>query len=140
MKSNNEQARHVRDWNPIRNGDIYCSPACGGGCTFAAYENAHKLANSLAKRLSSPRATWTTYVHENLGWHYSVISPCGRIMVSEDRGSPRYSALFGEPFSHMGIWVARGRTAKAAVRNVIQVAERELEKIQAHLDGVWELV
>jgi hypothetical protein len=25
-------------WEPIRRGPIYCAPACGGGCTWAAYQ------------------------------------------------------------------------------------------------------
>jgi len=60
----------VRDWIPRRRGDIYCSPACGGNCTYADYLKATKAADRLCKRLKG--VGWKPRVHENLGWHYNV--------------------------------------------------------------------
>lgn len=58
-----------QDWTPVRSGSIYCSPACGGGCTWRQYETAVIQASSLARSLG---AGWKPRVHENLGWHYSA--------------------------------------------------------------------
>ena len=57
-------------WKPVlRAGGIYCSTACGGGCTKAAYDSAVKQAAALAKKMGKG---WKPFVHENLGWHYRV--------------------------------------------------------------------
>jgi hypothetical protein len=56
-------------WAPIRKGPIYCSPGCGGKCTWAAHLQAKREAARLAKRLGPG---WTPHVWENLGWHWKV--------------------------------------------------------------------
>ena len=38
---------------PVRNGDKYCSPRCGRGCTYAEYEAAVKLADSIVSDLGA---------------------------------------------------------------------------------------
>jgi hypothetical protein len=43
---------------------------CGGGCTVAAFNLANKRADALVAKMGPG---WEKYVHENLGWHYSVI-------------------------------------------------------------------
>lgn len=63
-----------RDWNPVLNGPTYCSPACGAGCTREAFERAMTLSERLAKECESKLGgTWKPRVHENLGWHWSVV-------------------------------------------------------------------
>lgn len=123
-----------RDWTAKRNGVIYCAPACGGGCTWAAYQEATKNAAALAKKCSSG---YTPYVHENLGWHFAAISPCRQIYVGDYGGKgDRYTALFGERDSHGGRWVGRGRTANAAIARAIQAARAEMDGIGAMLSGL----
>ena len=56
-------------WKPRLQGPIYCAPACGGNCTKKAYDQAVKDASVLAKLMGKG---WAPFVHENLGWHYSV--------------------------------------------------------------------
>lgn len=63
----------------VLNGDIYCSPRCGGGCTKASYDKAVKEADELAARLG-PR--WKPHVFENLGWHYHVSIPDTPFLVT----------------------------------------------------------
>lgn len=58
-----------KNWTPVRNGLIFCSPACGGNCTITAYDQANREANALAARMGKG---WKPRVWENLGWHYSV--------------------------------------------------------------------
>jgi hypothetical protein len=84
-----------------------------------AKKDAKKLAASLGPK-------WTPHVSENMGWHHSALSPCGRIYLT-----PGYCAFLGDPFSFSGRWAEQGRTAKAAVRNVIRTAKHELAKINA---------
>ncbi len=57
-------------WTPIRKGNIFCSPACGGKCTFAAYQLAKTNGDKLAKELGK---NWKGRVWENLGWHYKAV-------------------------------------------------------------------
>lgn len=38
-------------WDAVRNGAIYCAPACGGKCTWKAYEEACVEATKLASSL-----------------------------------------------------------------------------------------
>ena len=38
-------------WTPRLVGDMYCAPACGGGCTKAAYDAAVKAADELCAKL-----------------------------------------------------------------------------------------
>ncbi len=68
---NPNQAPAVADeWTPVLKGDVFCSPACGGNCKKAEYDQAVKAANELAAILG---AGWEPDVWENLGWHYRAI-------------------------------------------------------------------
>lgn len=71
-----------RDWNPVRQGDIYCSSACGGKCTWTAYQEAIRSSNELAKRCQEEiGGIWNTRIHENLGWHWSVVLKDANISI-----------------------------------------------------------
>ncbi len=69
---------------------------CGGGCTQEQYEAAMRGADTLISLLPPG---WKESVHENLGWFYEAVSPCGRLSVS-----PRSPGL-------EGFKVAKGSTA-----------------------------
>lgn len=58
-------------WKPVRRGDIYCAPACGGKCQYIAYLAATSLANKLAKVMGHG---WKPHVWENMGWHNEVVN------------------------------------------------------------------
>ena len=122
-------------WKPERYGDTYCSSACGGRCTWAAYKKAGKRAKKLAKRLGEG---WTTRVSENLGWHYSVISPCERLKVREHRYQGKvesYSAFLGEP-GPGGRYAVSADTPEAAIKKVLKVAKAEVAAISALVEGL----
>lgn len=130
-------------WKPRRRGNIYCAPACGNGCTLDEYRQARKNAKTLAASLG-PK--WIPRVHENLGWHYSALSPCGRLYVTPsfyaspgESATISYHAFLGEPFSYSGTWCGSGQTAKAAVRNVIFISKHELTRIKALLKNLPEV-
>lgn len=81
-------------WTPVRNGRVFCSPACGGRCTFAEYTKANKDAENLARTLG---AGWKPRVWENLGWHFSAEKADASVYEYGKAGSKHhyYSMLWG---------------------------------------------
>lgn len=124
-------------WKPRRHGAIYCAPACGGKCTWEAYQAAKRNARGLARRMGKG---WKTRVHENLGWHFNVISPCGRIKISWDvfHNKDYYTAYLGNADEVIcsGKWVESADTPEKAMKKVIQSAKRSLNQINATLEGL----
>lgn len=108
-------------WDAVRNGAIYCAPACGGRCTWKAYQKAVRAANALAKRLGP---SWVTRVWENLGWHYGVIDRSGYWKVCPNIHyvdgkyvRVNYTAFFGLTTGVMsGTWAEHGRTPEKAIQ------------------------
>lgn len=100
-------------WTPVRRGAIYCSPACGGGCTWAAFQEATGNADALAKRIGGG---WKPRVWENLGWHYSVTSPNNYVKMHPKVYPPdrrtRYLAFFGWPEGPGGNFTTNGTDFK----------------------------
>ncbi len=74
-------SKTVDRWAPVPNGTLFCSPACGAGCTRQEYDEAVLAASQLSRRLGE---SWLPHVWENLGWHYEArrgvctVSPSGR--------------------------------------------------------------
>ncbi len=120
-------------WTPILRGLIYCSPGCGYDCTKAEHDLAHLNARTLCRHMG---AGWTPNVWENLGWHYSVISPCGRIKIHPSEGKDPLGdacAYLNAPDSPGGRWVKHGTNPKAAVKNVIRVVKAESKGFETYL-------
>jgi hypothetical protein len=103
------------NWNSIREGKIYCSSACGGDCTYAAYKVAIARGERLLARMKG--YGWRLRVHENLGWLYCVYS--SNITVSPNYGASNvkrypdeskltYTCLInseaGKPHAGSGLW------------------------------------
>ena len=110
-------------WKPIRRGPLFCAPACGRGCTIAEHAEAHRRGLALAKRLGTK---WAVFVHENMGWHCGVRSPCGRIEVRGEGND--FSAYLGS-----GRFCSHGKTPKAAVRRVVQQGRAALTELSSLL-------
>lgn len=119
-------------WEPALRGKIYCAPACGGGCTKAA----HDLATARAKALAAGMGPgWKARVWENLGWHYSVLSPCGRWKIHPHHGEDHdrrrkttYSAFLGDADSPGGTWAEHGDSPRAAMAAVWRVARPQIDR------------
>jgi hypothetical protein len=124
--------RKPLSWEPQLRGEVYCSSACGGGCTKAAHDEAERRATELAKRMGEG---WKPRVWENLGWHYAVISPCGRLKIHPSIGD-RYLAFLGEADSYGGRWAEHGDTPEEAARSAIAHAKLEAANIQALVEGL----
>lgn len=106
--------RVTLDWKPRRNGLLYCSPACGGRCTFAAYKAAKRKAKTLAAELGEG---WHARVWENLGWHYSVDRP----HISVSPSGSGYMAIIA------GNYIGHSRRPVLAIRDAIRKAKPSLE-------------
>jgi len=124
-------------WKAIHKpGGIYCSPACGGGCTATDYILAGERAAILCKYLGPG---WTPHVWENLGWHYCAHSPCGRIKVHpSEKTKPRGKAcaFLGDKDFCGGTWAQHGDSPKHAVAQVVVAGKQALAKIGAQLNGL----
>lgn len=106
---------------PIRDGDTFCSPACGLGCHVSSYEVAQRHAKELVSKLWP---TWTGSVWEGEeGWRAKATSPSGIIEV---RHGPVYKAavVINGTFPH-GKWYGTGRTPRAALRTAFGYAFRD---------------
>lgn len=124
--------RRKLSWEPIRLGDVFCAPACGRGCTFDEYTAAHDNGAALAGYLGEG---WTWKVHENLGWHFQAISPCGRIKVVGNRRHG-YTAFLGEVDFPGGRWSEHGKLPEQAVAAVLRKAKVERDEIAQLLNGL----
>lgn len=115
-----------QSWKPELKGDIYCSPACGGGCTKVEFDRATKNGVELAARMGEG---WKLEIWENWGWFSRVISPCGRIRIYIDADSKKavtsYTAFLGPPKNIGGIWVETASTPEEAMQKVLRVGKRE---------------
>lgn len=69
-------------WVPVLRGKVYCSPACGGGCTKAAHNRAWQDAAATVKKLGGG---WMIRVWENLGWHFEVYRGCLKVHPQQRR-------------------------------------------------------
>lgn len=69
MRKTNLKVASDRGWTPVHRGNVYCSPRCGGGCTWAAHQKAVRDADALAHRIGDG---WEPDVWENMGWHWRI--------------------------------------------------------------------
>lgn len=119
-------------WTPKQRGKIYCAPACGGGCTLEAFNLATKRANILCARLGHG---WRPRIWENLGWHYSAVSSCGRwkVHAHHHKSGVTYSAFLGAADSPGGFWAESGETPEAAMRNTWDAAKGQIAEFVSYL-------
>ena len=108
-------------WTPVRNGDVFCSPACGYGCTLEEYKRAAAGAAAIAAALGDG---WKPNLHENMGWYFSASK--GGATVRYNDGTGDFSAYidtatFGGP-------VEQFRRSAATPREAVQLALDAMEQ------------
>ncbi len=81
-----DQTEIDRRNKPIRDGEKYCAPFCGGGCTWTQYQHALKIAQVLCNRMGSDK--WKPEVWENLGWHAKIVRPGCEIYIHTNKQRP----------------------------------------------------
>lgn len=128
-------------WKPRLNGKTYCAPACGGGCTKAAYDNAVASANALVKRMKG--AGWRTVVFENFGWHWRVIS--GPVQVYPSGDGRFWAMISSEPKGSAGGLAAWTPTRNLhfkdpnrAARHALKYAEQYVSKLNEVITAACE--
>lgn len=117
----------VRDWIPRLRGEIYCAPACGCGCTKAAFDKATADAAALAARMGDG---WVPRVWENLGWHYEVIKGCAELHPPERDGTD-FSLFFNAPRRQV---VFSGEDPHELLRAALEDTRQGIADLQAAVD------
>lgn len=116
-------------WTPVRIGDDYCSPACGRGCTHAAYLEAQCVAQEIVDQLGPPTKggnAWEKRVHENLGWFGSArLMINGQVMAQVNKGATDYICYVESSPQ----FIARGATPLEAVQAALLSLERSKQTI-----------
>lgn len=122
--------RKPLSWTARRDGERYCAPACGHGCTWVNFERATLCAAQLVKDLGPD---WEPRVHENMGWHASATAPHLYVTVNHYQNAISYTAFLNrEPDGGCGgHWTADGATPYDAVRLVLAEARGELEGMKS---------
>ena len=119
-------------WEPVRNGDTYCSPACGRGCKYNDYQATLNKANDVARIMGHG---WTAKVWENLGWHWEVISSGKNIHIkpSNYKGlDNRYRANISERGSAGILFSSDVHTnPHYAVAEVVGKLEKKIKELQS---------
>jgi hypothetical protein len=140
-----------QQWTPVRNGEIYCSPACGCNCTQAEFELATMQAERLCARMNNMKGgfkDWVPYVWENMGWHFQIRrevfqhphavherNQCEMTSHGEEGQIKRYScmvAINGRAFSTMADTPERAlRITMNEIRAFMQAFENSFARFQA---------
>jgi hypothetical protein len=113
-------------WKPVRRGEIYCSPLCGGQCTHAAFLAVTEIAQRLAKEMG---AGWEPVVSENLGWYWSIRK--GKITIRPHGGTSGYWADF---LSSAGQFICTATTARRALNGVLRKARNSARALLKDLE------
>ncbi len=120
-------------WKPRCRGDIYCAPACGGGCKRCDYELAVSQSRMLAACMGKG---YKARVWENLGWWYSVKSACEKLEIHSEKDGKYFTAYLNTTPNNGGRWVCSAKTPQLAVKKVLAAARQELLALQETIEGL----
>lgn len=98
-----KQKEELDRWQPIRRGEIYCSPACGYNCTKASHELAQIRAERLAEtlnRMAGGFSDWLPRVSENGKWNYYVSRNLAESHVRDECQMHEYLDSEGNPIRY----------------------------------------
>lgn len=105
-------------------------------------KQASEDAQALAERVGGG---WKPEVWQNLGWHYKVVSPCGRVKIHPSSDGS-FTCFLSDDDGAGGIFVEHGSTPLAALKATLVRAYAERAKINALIaigegafaDGEWK--
>ncbi|MDD2892552.1 MAG: hypothetical protein PHF20_01365 [Halothiobacillaceae bacterium] len=114
------------EWVPVRDGNVFCAPACGAGCKYSDYQHAVNAAQAMINMLGHG---WKPDIWENMGWHYRVFK--GKVEVSFDEhigftASIRIDCIFD---AHSGVISECDIDARQAVEKVVARLDRIIAKL-----------
>lgn len=118
-------------WKPVKRGKLYCSPACGGGCTRAAFRAACDAAEACCLKMDRVDL-WEIHVWENLGWHWRIERKLdGGMLLTVDGDAGGYHAMLGENGSCWSEWYdqAYSKTPQAAVDHRMNKAAAHVKRL-----------
>jgi hypothetical protein len=120
-------------WGPVRRGPIYCAPACGFDCTWAAFQQAEKDAAKLCAYLKKKLGIrWLPRIWENMGWHYEVHDlASGKMKVYPsiiDKKVRSYVAFLGYSRETGGTWAEHGDTPELALAAVFTPFRAQIKR------------
>lgn len=122
--------------NKIINLDTPATAEKWEGNTRAAFIQARRDGLALAKRMGNG---WNAEVWENLGWHYMVRSPCGRIQLHASKYDGKihgYNAYLHKAGETGGIWSESGDTPQVAVKRTVNTAKKQIKFYQSLVEGL----
>jgi hypothetical protein len=105
-----------RNWTPVRSGSIFCSPACGRRCTYAAFLEAKRASEKLAANIGHK---WKPYVHENSGWHFCAKAPKGSGELLVTQNATGFTCFTGTTIT------GHGSTPQRAIRDAAHQLTRD---------------
>lgn len=129
-------------WTPRRAGKVYCSPRCGGGCTWSAYDKAIRESSDLCATLNADLSQddWMPRVWENLGWHWEVkrgpvtVRRYERGNVTSYNAEVQLSATYDDPMvKHSLQFFGSNADPVWAVRHAVSAASSFAHAVAAEL-------
>jgi len=114
------------NWTPKLRGNVFCSSACGSGCTLAQYHKAKEWAEWLALKCGPG---WKPVVTENMGWFAKATK--GKATVYKD-GARLYSCFFSVNHQFIGT----GSSPKYAIRDALNRALEHTESIAVAIEVI----
>ena len=131
------ERRRTLSWKPVRRGSVYCSSACGAGCTWLQYLEMREQGRTMRNLMDHPKQ-WRVCVRENMRWYVLLehIPTDGRLTVWIHR-SGRYSVLLSLDMPHAGDydWTddKTFRSPQAAVDYMVEKSLRVMDAKRAIL-------
>lgn len=123
-------SRAERNWEPVLNGEYYCSPSCGCSCKLSDYQAAHAKANALKDELGEG---WKTVVWENCGWHFRAEK--GVVEIHFDT----YYKVYRAYFNTVKQQVTTGATPLEALTKASEAVEASIAKMSDDYLMIWPL-
>jgi hypothetical protein len=147
-RSERRDKRHggrVLSWRARKQpGGVYCSRACGCGCTRASYDRAKERAALLATVANRIWKGWRPRVWENGGWHHSVQRVVRGRVVAEVHERKEYAV--GRAVETMRFWcdiqiagqqyVGEGKTVADAYRDARAKARTHAENLACDVSAL----
>lgn len=110
-------------WTPIRDGEFFCSKACGYKCRLVDFEQATTHAAALVAELGEG---WWPRVWENCGWHFSAEKGSASVDYSEIDGNFTASIDAGVFDQRHEQFRANGSSPRKAMEAVLGQLEHKL--------------
>lgn len=114
-------------WTPVRDGDVFCAPACGHKCTLADFERATVGAAALVAELGEG---WQPRVWENDGWNFSAEKGSAKVDYSEIEGCFTASIDAGVFQQRHEQFRGKGSSPRAAMKAVLTEAEHKIASLK----------